>query len=162
MRVGSTLIILALTATLTACISLPKSRKQNRIADACAVAALAVGDIIKTHKGDTAAETRSSVILGVSAEYRLTGSVEQALDLRQCPGVATLALGGGMTLWALRSPPPGGLHFLSSPEFDASGTHARVTWALSDARLHGISYGMVRTPTGWTFDGEAAEWSIIN
>ena len=66
-----------------------------------------------------------------------------------------------MTLWAPRSA-LSGLHFLSSPEFDGTGTHARVTWSLGDARLHGISYGMVRTPTGWTFDGEATEWSLIN
>jgi hypothetical protein len=160
------LTALLLLPALAACVSLPKlprSAKADRMADACAVAALAVGDLIKDGHGDLAAITRSPLLLSVPAAYRIPGGVEQPLDLRACPGVATVALGGGMTLWGPSARPPADAHYLSHPTFDRDGTRAIVTWSGSDARLHGIAYEAVRTPLGWRLKDEAAsEWAPAN
>jgi hypothetical protein len=129
------------------------------MADACAVAALAVEAIVQDRADGTAALTRTPVLMNLPAENRLRGA-EQSLDLRRCSAVVALALQGGMTLWAPGGEPASGVFRFSSPVFDATGDHAWITWSSPDVHTFGLSFRATRDPIrGWVLDEDVGRWS---
>ena len=150
MRPG--LLIALIASLLSACVSIPHSAKQTRMADACAVAALVVGQQARTNPQPVAALTRSPVLTSLPAGLWFRDGVQQPLDLRQCPAVLELGLQSGITLWGPGSPPAGERYYLSDPSFSRDGQNARVTWSGPDARTTGQTYDLKRTLTGWQID----------
>lgn len=150
-RLLTALIVLPLAA----CVSIPKlpaSAKKTRLADACAVAALAVGEMARRRPQPVAALTRSPVLMGLPRDLWFRDGAQQPLDLRKCPAVLELGLQSGMTLWGEGAEAYGPRYFLSDPSFSRDGQSARVTWATADASWAGVTYTFKRTIVGWQID----------